>query len=57
MTWLSTVVDEGGENCRNCSTTDFPVWRKLEGREIEACPNCGDYAYDVYDFAAEDEYL
>jgi RNA polymerase subunit RPABC4/transcription elongation factor Spt4 len=51
MAWLTEVLNEGGEHCRNCSTSDAPIWRVLNGREIEKCPNCGDKAFDVYDWA------
>lgn len=54
--WLNSVLNEGGELCRNCSTSEFPIWRVLYGREIETCANCGDEAYDVYDFAEDDPY-
>lgn len=54
--WLRDVIDEGGEWCRNCSVPEAPIWRVLNGREIEKCPNCGDGAYDVYDFAEDDPY-
>lgn len=52
--WLNDVVNNGGEHCRNCSVPEFPVWRVLDGREIEKCPNCGDEAFDVYDFDEDD---
>lgn len=54
--WLNNVVNDGGEHCRNCSTSDSPIWRVLNGREIERCPNCGDGAFDVYDFDEDDPY-
>lgn len=54
--WLNDVVNEGGEHCRNCSTDESPIWRVLKGREIERCPNCGDEAFDVYDFDEDDPY-
>lgn len=54
--WLNQVINEGGEQCRNCSTPDFPMFRTLYGREIERCPNCGDEAYDAYDFDEDDPY-
>lgn len=47
MTWLIDVINAEGELCRNCLT----VWRTLSGREIEKCANCGDEAFDAYDFA------
>ena len=56
MSWLTDVVNEGGEHCRNCSTPESPIWRVLHGRELERCPNCGDEAFDVYDFAEDDPY-
>lgn len=48
--WLNDIVNEGGENCRNCSLPESPSWRALHGREIEKCPNCDDYPFDVYDW-------
>lgn len=54
--WLTDVVNEGGEWCRNCSVPDSQIWRVLNGREIERCPNCGDEAYDAYDFDEDDPY-
>lgn len=56
MAWLTEVLNEGGEYCRNCSTSDAPIWRTLNGREIEQCPNCGDEAFDAYDWAEDDPY-
>lgn len=54
--WLNNVVNEGGEHCRNCSIPELPVWRVLNGREIERCSKCGDEAYDAYDFDEDDPY-
>lgn len=54
--WLTRVVSNGGEHCRNCSTSELPIWRMLQGREIGKCPNCGDEAFDAYDFAEDDPY-
>lgn len=48
---LKTVINEGGQWCNGCSMPDFRIWRVLHGREVEQCANCGDEAYDVYDFA------
>lgn len=53
---LTAILNEGGEHCRNCSVPEYPIWRVLQGREIERCPSCGDEAYDVYDFAEDDPY-
>jgi hypothetical protein len=53
--WLNDVINEGGEWCRNCDV-DHRIWRVLHGREIETCANCGDGAYDVYDFDEDDPY-
>lgn len=55
--WLNTVLNENGEYCRNCSTPDFPIWRALHGREVEKCKDCGDEAYDVYDYDEDDPYI
>jgi hypothetical protein len=54
--WLNGVVDDGGEFCRNCSTPECPAWRQLYGRELERCSECGDEAFDVYDFDEDDPY-
>jgi len=56
VSWLTEVVNDGGEFCRNCSTPECPVWRQLYGREIEQCSECEDGAFDVYDFAEDDPY-
>lgn len=47
--WLDEVLSNGGEYCRNCSTDDVLVFRALIGREIDACGECGDAAFDVYE--------
>ena len=56
--WLNNVVSEGGEWCRNCSgiASAARCWRVLHGRELEECSNCGDEAFDVYDFDEDDPY-
>ena len=56
MSWLTEVVNDGGEFCRNCSTPECPVWRQLYGRELEQCPECEDAKLDVCDFAEDDPY-
>ena len=54
--WLSEVINDGGEYCRNCSTPDYPIWRQLYGRELEQCSECGDGGFDIYDFDEDDPY-
>lgn len=53
MAWLTEVLNDGGEHCRNCSTGDYPIFRALNGREIEKCPSCRDEAFDAYDWAED----
>lgn len=54
--WLNNVVTEGGTWCRTCSVPEQEIRRVLRGREIERCVNCGDEAYDAYDFDEDDPY-
>lgn len=44
--WLTALINEGGEFCRNCRYQ----WRIFTNPVVETCPNpeCRDEAYDVY---------
>jgi len=41
--WQNEVIMDGGLICPNCKQ-----WRLLADREIEACEECKDEAFDIY---------